>query len=79
MNVTKDGITIAYTGSGNETISVYAGVNEGIDKKAAFRVDTVDKSKSVNIEVFQSGKREIFTDFVLVDGRTFNVLKNGIQ
>lgn len=79
MNIKKNGISIEYVGNGDETLTAYSIDNEGLDKRVVFRIETEDKSIFVNIEVFQSGKREIFSDFILADGQTFNVLKNGIQ
>ena len=81
MIATKNGISISYTGNGNETLSVYADVNEGLDRSATFAIKTDVQNKAVNVVVNQSGRREIFTDndFVLSDGGTFNVIKNGLQ
>lgn len=81
MIATKNGITISYTGNGNETVSVYADVNEGLDRSATFTVKTDVQDKSVDVVVNQSGRREIFTDndFLLSDGGTFNVIKDGLQ
>lgn len=80
MIATKNGITISYTGNGNETVSVYADVNEGIDRSATFTIKTDVQDKSVDVVVNQSGRREIFNaDFLLADGGTFNVIKDGLQ
>lgn len=53
-------------------------VNEGIDRQKVIRA--VCGSSSVSMTVRQSGMREVFQvvdgDFLMVDGETFNVLKN---
>ena len=63
-------------GSYNDTISVRAlEINEGIDRDAFITFN--GGGSSVIRTVKQEGLREIFEDdFILVDGGTFNVLKN---
>lgn len=55
-------------------------INEGIDREQQVQVKADDISVSVLIK--QTGLREIFSndgeDFILADGGTFNVLKNGL-
>ena len=79
MKATKNGITIEYFGEGNETLSVYADVNESLDKSETFTIKTDVQDKSVNVIVNQAGRREIFTDdWRLADGTTFNVIKKNV-
>lgn len=76
---TKDGITLDKNGgSGNTTVTVTSTVNEGLDTAVTFRV-SVDEDVYSDITVNREGRREIFTnnDFVLSDGTTFNVIKEG--
>jgi len=80
VSITKNGITMQGSGSGDSAVIVSADVNEGIDYNESFRIG-VNASLYRDVVVTRQGKREIFTDndFLLVDGSTFNVLKNGIQ
>ena len=76
MIVTKNGITIEYTGAGNESVSVTSSVNEGLDYSTTFNISTTDKSISKDIVVNKEGKRENYNeDFILSDGDSFNVIK----
>ncbi|MCD8270582.1 MAG: hypothetical protein LUD46_20475 [Parabacteroides sp.] len=77
-------LNIEYTGSGNGSISYSSTVNEGLDRE----IETVVKTtKGAPVEVSrlvkQAGKREKFNasdgEFILKDGGTFNVLKDGLQ
>lgn len=76
-------ITATYEGSGNGSAYVSSDVNEGIDRELPIKVETTDKSISATLVVKQEGLREAFgaSDgvFVLADGGTFNVMKNGLQ
>lgn len=76
-------ITATYEGSGNGSASISSDVNEGIDRVQAVKVETTDRSVSDTLVVSQEGLREVFEPsdggFVLNDGGTFNVKKNGIQ
>ena len=78
MITTKNGISISYSGQGNDSPSVYANVNEGLDKQETFKVETTNKAKSVEVVVTQQGRREEFGEFCVSDGGTFNVIKNGL-
>lgn len=77
--VTKNGITMTYTGTGNETVPVTGEVNEGIDRSSVFIV-AVSQNLTRNVTVNQAGLREIFNvsdgSFLLADGIMFNVLKS---
>lgn len=67
------------SGIGTATVTVEAGVNEGIDETIDFIIATTDKKISRNVKVNRNGKREVFDTFLLSNGSTFNVLKDGIQ
>lgn len=74
-------ITATYEGSGNGSASILSDVNEGIDRTQAITVATTDgnEPKSETVAITQLGKREVFIpsdgDFVLSDGKSFNVIK----
>lgn len=78
--VTKNGITLTYTGAGSETASVSGEVNEGIDRSTQFVLG--NGSSQATLDVLQLGKREVFNasdgSFLLSDGTTFNVLKTNL-
>ena len=67
------------SGIGTATVTVEARVNEGIDETIDFIIATTDKQISRNVKVNRKGKREVFNTFLLSDGSTFKVLKDGIQ
>lgn len=78
----KNGIIVSpSSGSGDSTITFSAEVNEGIDYYEIFTISTPQKLQQ-DIKVTRLGRREVFTctdgDFILSDGGTFNVLKNGL-
>ena len=79
QSITKNGVTMKGSGIGTATVTVEAGVNEGIDETIDFIIATTDKQISRNVKVNRKGKREVFDTFKLSDGSTFNVLKDGIQ
>ena len=73
-------LSATYNGSGDGEAIFTSDVNEGIDREMS--VIFADTARSVMAErkVMQIGRREIFNDdFILSDGGTFNVLKDGIQ
>lgn len=81
--VVKNGITMEYTGTeGLTSVSVSAVKNEGLDSSTTFTVATDDGTLSHDITVQQEGMREVFNasdgDFLLSDGSTYNVLKQGL-
>ena len=78
QSITKNGVTMKGIGIGTATVTVEAGVNEGIDETIDFIIATTDKQISRNVKVNRKGKREVFDTFKLSDGSTFNVLKDGI-
>lgn len=72
-------LSATYNGSGDGEAIFTSDVNEGIDREMS--VIFADTARSVMTErvVMQIGRREIFNDdFVLSDGGTFNVLKDGL-
>ena len=79
MQITKNEITLTYNGVGNDTVSVSANVNEGIDTTETFTVATNDGTISHPITVNREGMRETYNcsdgDFILSDSSTFNVKK----
>ena len=72
-------LSATYDGSGDGEATFASDVNEGIDREMS--VIFADTARSVMTErvVMQIGRREIYNDdFVLSDGGTFNVLKDGL-
>lgn len=75
-------LTATYEGSGDGSAVFSSDVNEGVDREVS--VAFVDKSRSVRVDrkVVQEGRRERFRAsdrrFMLADGGTFNVIKNGL-
>lgn len=80
MSITKNGITLDVSGgTGNSSVTATSVVNEGLDTSATFRIG-VDQDTYVDLTVNSEGRREVFSDdFVLSDGSTFNVIKQGKQ
>ena len=76
--ITKNGITVTYIGSGNESVNVTATENEGLDRSAVFSF-VESGGESINVTVNQDGLREVFNSsdgvFVTADDETFNALK----
>lgn len=76
-------LSATYEGSGDGSAIFSSDSNEGKDRNMT--VTFVDQSGTIRIErlVSQSGRRQAFccTDgiFLLVDGGTFNVIKDGLQ
>lgn len=75
-------ITATYEGSGNGSAYISSDINDSTDREQYITVETTKGTnpKSINVKVKQLGMREVFNPidgfFVLVDGGTFNVLKN---
>lgn len=84
-NEGEGNIVATYEGSGNEILSISSDVaNEGIDRSQVITVRTTRGKVLVSeIQVSQPGLREVFCveegAFLLSDGETFNVLKDGVQ
>lgn len=70
-------LTVTYEGNGRDNVLFSSDINEGLDRNTT--VSFIDKDREIIIEkpITQIGRRETFTnsDFVLVNGDTFNVLK----
>ena len=82
MKTVKDEVTLEYAGTdGNVSVSVYSGVNHGLDTTVTFTITTADGSKSETVEVNREGMREVFSasdgQFNTSNG-TFNVVKSKI-
>lgn len=76
-------LTIDYTGEGDGTAVFTSDINEGVDRETTVKFLVATGEVRVERKVKQEGKREVFgcTDgvFMLAEGETFNVLKNGLQ
>lgn len=73
-------LSATYNGSGDGEAIFSSDANEGLDREISVAFISKSSNISVNRVVRQSGRREIFNeDFILADGGTFNVLKNGLQ
>jgi hypothetical protein len=75
-------ITITYTGVGNDSPSLSAAANEGLDREQILTFKTTEGSpqKTIQRTVRQAGRREVLCvaegDFLLAgNGGTFNVIK----
>ena len=70
-----------YTGTeGKTSVSVSSVINEGLDDATTFTLSTEDGSVSHNVVVNREGRREIYNeDFILKDGCSFNVIKEGYR
>lgn len=72
-------------GENDELVSVFSEINEGLDTTLNYTISDEGNKVKKNIVVNQVGKREKFLSkkgeesepFVLSDGNTFNVLKEG--
>lgn len=77
-------ITATYNGSGNGSVSISSDINEGIDRQLTISVKTTQgaNQKTKSVVVLQYGLREVLDasdgGFVLADGGTYNVKKNGL-
>lgn len=69
-------LSVAYEGSGDGSAIFSSETNEGLDRE----MYVTFKGAGLEIErkVKQEGRREVFEDFILSDGGTFNVLKYGL-
>ena len=68
-------LSVAYEGNRDGSAVFSSDTNEGVDREMT--VSFVDSSRKVSVSrlVKQDGMREVFSDFILADGGTFNVLK----
>ena len=69
-------LTVAYEGSGDGSAVFSSETNEGIDREMS--VFFKGAGETIERKVKQEGKREVFEDFILSNGGTFNVLKHGL-
>ena len=72
-------LSVAYEGSGDGSAVFSSTTNEGIDREMSVFFKDASKKISVERTVKQEGRREVFGDFILADGGTLNVIKNGLQ
>lgn len=76
-------LSVTYDGDRDGSAVFSSDVNEGKDRD--MNVTFVDKSRVVMVErtVLQEGRRQAFSGsdgaFILADGGTFNVIKDGLQ
>lgn len=66
-------LSVSYNGDGDGSAIFTSDPNEGIDREMS--VTFKGGGISIQRDVVQAGLREVFNDFVLADGGTFNVLK----
>ena len=68
-------LTVTYTGSGKGSAVFASDLNEGLDREmtVTFKANSIQEQRTVR----QEGRREKFNGFILANGGTFNVLKNG--
>lgn len=69
---------VAYQGDKDGSAVFSSDINEGVDREMNVTFQDVQKKVVVQKKVQQEGRREVFSDIILADGRTFNVLKNGL-
>lgn len=69
-------LSVTYNGDGDGSAIFSSETNEGIDKEMyiLFRGAGLEVERKVK----QEGRREVFEDFTLSDGGTFNVVKYGL-
>ena len=81
----NDGGSLSATYEGNRDGSAIfsSDTNEGVDREMSVYFNDSSKKISVERKVRQEGRREVFSctdgDFLLADGGTFNVIKDGLQ
>ena len=70
-------LSVIYDGDRDGSAIFSSDTNEGIDRN----MSVFFKGGGISIErtVKQEGMREVFGDFSLADGGTFNVIKDGLQ
>lgn len=77
-----DKLRISYEGNKTGNATFQTGVNEGLDRTLS--ITFISKADySIQRNVIQEGRREIFNasdgPFILADGDTFNVIKQGYE
>lgn len=71
-------LSVTYEGSRDGSAVFTSDANEGVDREMSVVFKDISGKVSVERQVFQEGRREAFNDFILADGGTFNVIKNGL-
>ena len=66
-------LSVAFTGSGDGEAVFSSTANEGIDREMSISFSV--SGASIKRTVKQIGLREVFNDFTLADGGSFNVIK----
>lgn len=72
-------LSVSYDGDRDGSAVFSSDVNEGIDREMSVAFKDVSGKVSVERNVKQEGRREVFGDIALADGGTFNVIKDGLQ
>ena len=72
-------LSVSYDGDRDGSAVFSSDTNEGIDREMSVYFKDVSGKVSVERNVKQEGRREVFGDFILADGGTFNVIKDGLQ
>lgn len=76
-------LSVTYDGDGDGSAIFSSDVAEGIDRETTVIFRDRGKTIAVERKVLQAGRREMFVpsdgEFILADGGTFNVIKNGLQ
>ena len=68
-------LSVSYTGNRDGSAIFSSSTNEGIDRQMSVVFRDSSQVVAVARTVTQDGMREVFADFILADGGTFNVLK----
>lgn len=71
-------LSVTYEGSRDGSAVFSSDANEGVDREMSVVFKDVSGKVSVTRTVSQEGRREAFSDMILADGGTFNVIKNGL-
>lgn len=72
-------LSVTYDGDGDGEAIFSSEVNEGIDREMMITIKDISNSVYIEKTVSQQGRREVFIDdWILADGGTFNVLKDGL-
>ena len=72
-------LSVTYGGDRDGEAIFSSEVNEGIDREMMITIKDISNSVYIEKTVSQQGRREVFIDdWILADGGTFNVLKDGL-
>lgn len=72
-------LSVSYDGDRDGSAIFSSDINEGIDREMSVSFSDKDERVVVERMVRQEGRREVFDDFILSNGGTFNVIKDGLQ